>query len=142
MLINVDKYVKLGKIASDFRRYQEVSTFCSVSGTAADWSSPSTSTRSKLCRRTYAELSQSAVAEALTRCTANHVCLRLSSGCSSKALIYQSCWSHARGRRRSTRVSTDPDGWEGRCSPQPQAYVLSNLCLAEICPLTPVLTPV
>jgi son of sevenless-like protein len=24
MLINVDKYVKLGKIAADFRRYQEV----------------------------------------------------------------------------------------------------------------------
>lgn len=27
MLINVDKYVKLGKIAADFRRYQEVGSF-------------------------------------------------------------------------------------------------------------------
>jgi son of sevenless-like protein len=26
MLINVDKYAKLGKIAADFRRFQEVST--------------------------------------------------------------------------------------------------------------------
>jgi hypothetical protein len=26
MLINVDKYFKLGKIAADFRRFQEVST--------------------------------------------------------------------------------------------------------------------
>lgn len=56
MLINVDKYFKLGKIAADFRRFQQVSPFLFIENDMLTHQSRSTSTKSTLYRLIFVDL--------------------------------------------------------------------------------------